>query len=158
MNLRHLAKLTIVALVLGAAISSCTLPDPPLMNTALLRVEQFLTDLNAVDHASVYLNLDPGVDRYNDMKVDAYWTGFFPLVEGIEPLYWYSSVVIGDPDVDGVVTVTADIGGPSTFNGPKPIEMTLVTVAFWDHDPAESLWMIQTIQLDGVDIVPYSGL
>ncbi len=158
MDLRHLPKLAIVALVLGAALLSCTLPEPPpLMNTPAQRVDQFLADLNAVDHASVYLNLDPGVDRYDDMKVDAYWTGFFPLVDGIDPLYSYTSLVIGEPDANGVVTMSADIDGRLSFNGPKYIEMTLVTVAFWDHDPAESLWMIRTITLGLDSIVPYNG-
>jgi hypothetical protein len=149
--------LAIVVLAVGAALYGCIIPEPPpLMNSTADRVAQFLADLNAADHASVYLNLDPGVDRYDDMKVDSYWNGFFPLVAGDIP-YSYSSLVIGDPDVDGVVTVTADLDGRDSFNGPKYLEMTLVSVAFWDHDPAESLWMIRTITLGLDSIVPYTG-
>jgi hypothetical protein len=157
MNFRHLSRLTIVVLMLGAVLSSCDfLVPPPLMNTPAQRVDQFLADLNAIDHTQVYMNLDPGVDRYDDMKVESYWTGWFPLVDGDTP-YWYSSLVIGEPDSNEVVTVSANIDGRTSFNGPKYIEMTLVSVAFWDHDPAESLWMIRTITLGFDPIVPYNG-
>lgn len=145
----------VAALVVCGAllISSCMLEPPPVTNTAQQRVNQFLADLNADLHDLIYLNLDPSLEDYEALKDPIYWVGWFPYVAG-DVSYSYADLVISEPDANDLVTMTANINGRLTFNGPKPIAMTLDLVTFWDHDPADRQWMISTIQLDSQSVVP----
>lgn len=152
MGMNQVVRCALFTAILLAALAACVMPPPREVTvTPDMRVAAFLADLNAADHSTVYLNLDPAVQNYNSMKTFEYWDVFFPVVGPGDDKYSYTDLVIGAEDEDGVITVTATLcGDPDTYGSDKPLVMTLVLVDF--DEPYESWWMIETMML-GTEIV-----
>ncbi|OHD72846.1 MAG: hypothetical protein A2177_08905 [Spirochaetes bacterium RBG_13_68_11] len=141
MRVKHVLQVAGVALALLAVLFGCSFGV-----TIQGRIEQFLEDLNATSRDQLYLNLDPALTDYNSLKDPLYWDGWFPLVGGGTSYFLVNQVT----DDSGVTTaiVTADISGPATFLGPKALVIGLVKDGL--------NWMIHTITLDAIDVVPYN--
>ena len=75
--LRFARRACIVALTMGM-VFGCFLTRPITVLPAQ-RVDAFLASLNAADHSTVYLNIDPGVANYDLMIDETYWNGDFPV-------------------------------------------------------------------------------
>lgn len=145
MHMKRALLLSAVALVVLAIVFGCSFGI-----TIQGRLDQFLKDLNAASRGQLYLNLDPNLLDYEALKDPAYWgdtptTGWFPLVDG-GTAYSLTSVVIDDSLVT-TATVTASIDGPDFFGGPWVIVIGLSKVGLD--------WMIETITLDGDNVVPH---
>jgi hypothetical protein len=140
MKVKHVLRVAGVALTLLAVLFGCSFGL-----TIQGRIDQFLEDLNATSRDQLYLNLDPSVGDYDAMKAASYWDGWFPLVGGDTP-YFLENQLTDNPG-DGTAAVTANISGPATFLGPKPLIVGLVRIGLD--------WMIGTITLDGTNVVPY---
>jgi hypothetical protein len=153
MSVKQVVRCTFaVAIALAMVISCSLLPPREITVTPDMRVTAFLAALNAADHSTVYLNLDPAVKNYDDMITHEYWDVFFPVVGPADDPYTYSGLVIGAPDTSGIITVTATLNyDPDWAIAPKALVMTLELVDL--YTPYESWWMIETLTRDGMIVV-----